>query len=98
MQKQSVATSGALGGGAIGTLLIFVTGCLGAKALLLLGFSAGVLGGLSGLEPYRPVFVVWSIVGLAVGVWLILRQRRRANSHATQNDTRIGTATWADRD
>ena len=33
MKKETVATGGALGGGALGTALVFATGCLGTKRL-----------------------------------------------------------------
>ena len=33
MKRDTVATGGALGGGALGTALVFVTGCLGTKVL-----------------------------------------------------------------
>ena len=54
MKKESVATGSALGGGAAGTMLVFATGCLGTKLLLLLGVSSGVLGGLEALGPTGP--------------------------------------------
>jgi hypothetical protein len=41
MKKETVATGGALGGGALGTALVFATGCLGTKALVFLGISSG---------------------------------------------------------
>ena len=78
MKKESVATGSALGGGAAGTMLVFATGCLGTKLLLLLGVSSGVLGGLEALGPYRPVLLVGGASALAFGLWRIIRRRRRA--------------------
>ena len=75
MEKGTVATSGALGSGALGTALVFATGCLGAKLLLFLGISSGALSGLSALEPYRPVLLVVAAAALAVGLWRIVRRR-----------------------
>ncbi len=75
MEKGTLATRGALGGGAIGTALVFVTGCLGTKVLLFLGISSGALSGLSSLEPYRPVLLVVGGAALAVGLWRIVRRR-----------------------
>ena len=76
MERGKVATGGVLGGGALGTALVFATGCLGAKVLLFLGISSGALGGLSVLEPYRPALLVMGAAALAVGLWQIVRRRR----------------------
>jgi mercuric ion transport protein len=78
MEKGTVATGGALGGGALGTALVFLTGCLETKVLLFLGISSGALSSLGALEPYRPVLLGVGIVALAVGVWRIARRRRDA--------------------
>ena len=78
MEKGTVATGGALGGGALGTALVFVTGCLGTKVLLFLGISSGALGGLDVLAPYRPVLLVAGGAALAFGLWRIVRRRRAA--------------------
>ena len=76
MKKESVATGGALGGGAFGTALVFATGCLGTKALVFLGISSGALSGLSALEPHRPLLLVLGGAALAGGLWRIVRRRR----------------------
>ncbi len=75
MEKGTVATGGALGGGALGTALAFATSCLGTSVLVLLGISGGALGALSLLEPYRPVLLVVGSAALAVGLWRIVRRR-----------------------
>ncbi len=74
--REKLATGGVLGGGALGTALVLATGCLGAKALVLLGISSGALGGLSALEPYRPLLLVVSGAALAGGLWQLVRRRR----------------------
>jgi mercuric ion transport protein len=78
MKKETVATGGALGGGALGTALVFATGCLGTKALVFLGISSGALSGLSALEPYRPLLLAVGAAALAVGLWRIVRRRKAA--------------------
>ncbi len=78
MEKGTVATGGALGSGALGTALVFVTGCLGTKVLLFLGISSGAFSSLGALEPYRPVLLGVGIAALAVGVWRVLRRRSAA--------------------
>ena len=78
MKKGTAATGGALGGGALGTALVFVTGCLGTKVLLFLGISSGAIGGLSVLEAYRPFLLIVGGAALAVGFWRIVRRRRAA--------------------
>ena len=82
--KEELATRGILGGGAVGTALIFATGCLGTNLLVLLGVSSGALGALSVLEPYRPLLLVVSGVALAAGLWRILRRRRTAQVTGVQ--------------
>ena len=79
MEKGTVATGGALGGGALGTALVFATGCLGAKVLLFLGISSGALSGLGALEPYRPALLLLGAAALAVGLWRIVRRRNVAH-------------------
>ncbi len=78
MKKETVATGGALGGGALGAALVFVTGCLGTKVLLFLGISSGALSGLTALEPYRPLLLVFGGAVFAVGIWRIVRRRKAA--------------------
>lgn len=84
MKKEVVATSGALGGGALGAALVFATGCLGTKVLLFLGVSSGALSGLSGLEPYRPALLVFGAAALAFGLWRAIRRRRSAGALAVE--------------
>ncbi len=79
MEKGTVGTGAAIGSGTLGTALVFVTGCLGTKVLLVLGISSGALGGLSVLEPYRPVLLVMATAALALGLWQIVRRRRAAH-------------------
>ncbi len=78
MEEGTVATGSALGSGALGSVLVFVTGCLGTKVLLFLGISSGALSGLTALEPYRPALLGAGIAALAIGVWRVLRRRRAA--------------------
>ena len=75
MKKETVATGSALGGGALGGALVFLSGCLGAKVLLFLGISSGALSGLTALEPYRPVLLVLGGAAFAVGLWRVVRRR-----------------------
>ncbi len=78
MKKETVATNSALGGGALGTALVFATGCLGTKVLLFLGISSGALSGLTALEPYRPALLLVGGAAFAVGLWRIVRRRKAA--------------------
>ena len=78
MKRGTVATGGILGGGALGTALVFVSGCLGTKLLLILGISSGALSGLSMLEPYRLVLLVAGAAAFAIGLWRVTRARRSA--------------------
>ena len=40
METGKLATRGALGGGVLGTTLVVISGCLGAKVLLLVGAAS----------------------------------------------------------
>ena len=75
MDKESITTRSALGGGAVTTGLVLVTGCLGSKALVLLGISTGALGALSDIAPYRPLLLVAGLAAVAFGAWRIYRSR-----------------------
>ena len=82
MRSDSLRTGGIPGGGALGTALVFATGCLGTKVLLVLGLSSGVLSGLSTLEPYRPVLLALGVAALAFAGWRITRRRMSGSSRA----------------
>ncbi len=84
MEQGKATTSAAIGGGALGTFLVFATGCLTAKVLLFLGISSGALGGLSALEPYRPLLVIVSAAALGAGLWRIVRRRRTSAAAAAR--------------
>ncbi|MEE8550922.1 MAG: mercuric transporter MerT family protein [Gemmatimonadota bacterium] len=78
METGKLATRGALGGGVLGTTLVVISGCLGAKVLLLVGVSAGALGWLSNLEPYRLPLAGVAFVAFGFAGWRIYRSRRLA--------------------
>ena len=44
-------------GGAIGASILIASCCFAPAMFLLFGVSAGALGALSALEPYRPIFI-----------------------------------------
>ncbi len=80
MKNGSVAIGGALGGGALGTVLGLATLCFCTKVLLFLGLSSGALSGLSALEPYRPLLLVFGAAAFAGGLWRLVRRRRAAQA------------------
>ncbi len=86
MKRESVTTGSAFGGGALGTALVFATGCLGTKALLFLGVSTGMLGGLEALAPYRPVLLVSGAAAFAFGLWRVVRRRRASGPAGALTD------------
>jgi len=55
--------------GAVGASLLIASCCLAPTVFLVLGASIGALGLLTGLEPYRPLFVVLGAVALAYAAW-----------------------------
>jgi mercuric ion transport protein len=58
--------------GGLSTILAS-TCCLGPLVLVSLGFSGAWIGNLTRLEPYRPYFLVGSIVALAFAARRIFR-------------------------
>ena len=69
MKKGKLSTQGALAGGVLGTTLVVISGCLGAQVLLLVGVSAGALGWLSQLEPYRLPLAGVALVAFGFAGW-----------------------------
>ena len=64
-------THAAAGGGLAGGLVALgvASGCLGAKLLVFVGLSAGTLGFLEALEPYRWLILLVGTGALAVLGW-----------------------------
>lgn len=60
---ESTNGRGALAAGGIAALLAS-TCCLGPLALVALGFSGAWIGNLTGLEPYRPLFIGTALLAL----------------------------------
>jgi mercuric ion transport protein len=56
--------------GAIGASLLLASCCLGPTLFLLFGVSAAALGQLSGLEPYRPLFMAVGAFALVCAFWV----------------------------
>jgi mercuric ion transport protein len=63
---------GVLAAGGIAAVLAS-TCCLGPLVLVLLGFSGAWIGGLAGLERYRPWFLGFTVLALAFAGWRIFR-------------------------
>lgn len=60
----------AVGGAAA---ILASTCCLGPLILVLLGFSGAWIGSLSALEPYRPFFLVLTLLALGLAARRIFR-------------------------
>ena len=91
MNRERIAT-----GGAIGLSFLVASCCLGPTLFLLFGISAGALGALSVLEPYRPIFVVSGVAFLALGGTRIFRSAGPAvecGDDACAPDARSGRVT-----
>jgi len=48
--------------------------CLGPLVLVMLGFSGAWIGSLSALEPYRPLFLGFSVLALLMATFRIFRK------------------------
>lgn len=64
---------GVLAAGGIAAILASAC-CLGPLVLVLLGFSGAWIGNLAALEPYRPWFLAFTMLALAVAGWRIFRR------------------------
>ena len=77
MRRENLAT-----GGAIGASLLIASCCLAPAIFLLFGISLGALGALSGLEPYRPIFIAAGGLALLYAAWRIHRTAPTAEDAA----------------
>lgn len=51
--------------------------CIGPLLLVTLGVSGAWIGNLTALEPYQPIFVLITIVFLAIGFWQVYFKPKR---------------------
>jgi mercuric ion transport protein len=68
MKKEQLAA-----GGAIGASLLIASCCFAPAMFLIFGVSAGALGALSALEPYRPLFITAGGLALLYAGFRIFR-------------------------
>ena len=61
-------------GGEIGASLLIASCCVAPTLFLLFGISAGGLGMLAVLEPYRPIFMALGGAALAYAGWRSFRR------------------------
>ena len=73
MKTEAKGSSGVLAMGGVAALLASSC-CLGPLVLVMLGFSGAWIGSLSALEPYRPLFLVLSVLTLLLAAFRIFRK------------------------
>ncbi len=79
--KETLAT-----GGAIGASLLIASCCVAPTLFLLFGISAGGLGMLAVLEPYRPIFMALGGAALAYAGWRSFRRTPAAEGSESEGD------------
>lgn len=79
MKTEAKGSSGVLAMGGVAALLASSC-CLGPLVLVMLGFSGAWIGSLSALEPYRPLFLVVSVLALFLAAFRIFRKPQECAS------------------
>lgn len=85
------ASSGVLAFGGLAAVLASSC-CLGPLVLVMLGFSGAWIGNLSALEPYRPMFLGFTVFALAIAAYRIYRPQQACDADggcATPKSRRI---------
>jgi mercuric ion transport protein len=81
--------TGLASAGSVGAVALAHLPCCGLNIALALGGAGSGVGFLAVLEPYRPLFVGFSLVMAAVTVWMAFRPHKRcAHSECHHNDRR----------
>jgi mercuric ion transport protein len=73
MNGKAQGSSGFLAAGGLAAVLASSC-CIGPLVLVMLGFSGAWIGSLSALEPYRPVFLGFTVLTLLIAAFHIFRQ------------------------
>ena len=73
MNSKTNRSSGFLAAGGVAAVLASSC-CLGPLVLVMLGFSGAWIGSLSALEPYRPLFLGFTVLALLMAGTRIFRQ------------------------
>lgn len=73
MKSGEKGSSGFLAFGGVAAILASSC-CLGPLILVMLGFSGAWIGSLSALEPYRPLFLVLTVIALTLAAYRIFRR------------------------
>ncbi len=79
MSTDGRAESGVLAAGGVAALLASAC-CLGPLVLVTLGFSGAWIGNLALLEPYRPWFLLTTVLALLLAARGIFRPARHCDS------------------
>jgi mercuric ion transport protein len=80
MNTERRSGSGFLALGGI-TAVLASSCCLGPLILVMLGFSGSWIGNLSVLEPYRPLFLGFTMIALLVAAVYIFRRPQACEPH-----------------
>jgi mercuric ion transport protein len=73
--SSKAANSGVLAFGGLAAILASSC-CLGPLILVMLGFGGAWIGNLSALEPYRPMFLGFTVIALVIAAYRLYRPQQ----------------------
>jgi mercuric ion transport protein len=90
MNSEQKSGSGFLAAGGIAAILAS-TCCLGPLILVVLGFSGSWIGNLTALEPYRPLFLGFTLIVLVLAALRIFRTEQACDSGGSCSASATGS-------
>ena len=91
MNSKPTSSSGFLAVGGVAAVLASSC-CLGPLILVMMGFSGAWIGSLSALEPYRPLFLGFTLIALLLAGFRIFRPAKDCDVDGTCSTPRTRRA------
>jgi len=82
VNSKPTSSSGFLAVGGVAAVLASSC-CLGPLILVMMGFSGAWIGSLSALEPYRPLFLAFTLIALLLAGFRIFRRAKDCDVNGT---------------
>jgi len=82
VNSKPTSSSGFLAVGGVAAVLASSC-CLGPLILVMMGFSGAWIGSLSALEPYRPLFLGFTLIALLLAGFRIFRRAKDCDADGT---------------